>query len=87
MRYLLFAGEGYYPNGGVEDYRGSCDSIDEVKELLIQLEITDKRKKYGEYADGVARGVNDWAHIAIFDGTDLRIICRWGSELGWEVVQ
>lgn len=29
-RYLLFAGEYYYPSGGFNDYKGSFDSIEEA---------------------------------------------------------
>ena len=34
-RYLLFAGENYYPFGGFADYVGSRNSITEVKEELL----------------------------------------------------
>ena len=30
-RYLLFAGDTYYPGGGWSDYKGSFDTIEEAK--------------------------------------------------------
>lgn len=34
LNYLLFAGDRYYPNGGVNDYRGEFISIDAAHEWL-----------------------------------------------------
>lgn len=36
-RYLLFAGESYYPFGGWEDFRDSFDSITEATEAAGKL--------------------------------------------------
>jgi hypothetical protein len=33
-RFLVFAGDGYYPCGGFNDYKGTADTLDEAKELL-----------------------------------------------------
>ncbi len=33
-RVFLFAGETYYPSGGMSDYRGAFDSIEEAKAAL-----------------------------------------------------
>ena len=30
-RYLLFAGEAYYPNGGIEDFIGAFDTVQEAE--------------------------------------------------------
>ncbi len=31
MSYLLFAGEDYYPSGGMQDYWGTFETIEEAK--------------------------------------------------------
>jgi menaquinone-dependent protoporphyrinogen IX oxidase len=35
-RYLLFAGEDYYPRGGWSDFIGDFDTIDEAKNYKIE---------------------------------------------------
>ena len=40
-RYLLFAGEDYYPSGGAYDFVGSFDSIDEAVNALNYKEYRD----------------------------------------------
>lgn len=35
-RYLLFAGDCYYPCGGWSDFRGSFDNLDEARELAMK---------------------------------------------------
>jgi len=37
MSYLLFAGEDYYPSGGMQDYWGTFDTIDKAKEHYDRL--------------------------------------------------
>lgn len=32
--YLLFAGDNYYPGGGINDYQGDFDSFDEAKKFF-----------------------------------------------------
>jgi len=32
LRYLLFAGEQYYPGGGWEDYKGTFATLEEAQE-------------------------------------------------------
>lgn len=34
MRYLLFAGHDYYPDGGIDDLRHQADTIDELKQYF-----------------------------------------------------
>jgi hypothetical protein len=36
-RYLLFAGEEYYPKGGMDDFSGSFDTANEAHERINQL--------------------------------------------------
>ena len=35
MRYLLFAGEDYYPAGGFDDFVGSYDTMEQAKETSL----------------------------------------------------
>lgn len=37
-QYLLFAGRSYYPNGGINDYQGSFDDIDEAYMYFLKNE-------------------------------------------------
>lgn len=39
-RFMIFMFKSYYPNGGMEDYKGSCSTIEEV-ELLIRDSFTE----------------------------------------------
>ena len=36
-RYIIFAGEDYYPEGGSRDINCFCDSLDEAKKIAIEL--------------------------------------------------
>jgi hypothetical protein len=47
-RYLLFAGAGYYPAGGMYDYQADYDTLKEAKEAVIL--------HFESYND-------DWAHV------------------------
>ena len=42
-RYMLFAGDQYYPNGGMRDYQGSYDTVDEAR-----LEVDKRRDEGGQ---------------------------------------
>lgn len=37
-RYFIFAGDYYYPSGGMFDFVGSVDSLDEVDSILEDIE-------------------------------------------------
>lgn len=37
MKYFIFAGDHYYPVGGVEDFIGTVDSIDAIPALLMTM--------------------------------------------------
>lgn len=51
-RFLLFWGYDYYPSGGWYDFKGSFDSLDAAKEVLLQRQ-----------PDGFRECDGDWAHI------------------------
>ncbi len=53
MRYLLFAGFGYYPDGGWDDFKGSFSSYAEAKKAADDLIA----KEEGSFAQ------RDWAHV------------------------
>ena len=36
-RFLLFAGEEYYPSGGWYDFRGAFDTVEEAKLAVFKL--------------------------------------------------
>ena len=68
-RYVLFAGDDYYPSGGAHDYRGSFDTVEEAKDAPTPAYSWNSTPA-------------DWAHIA--DGADgLRIIWYRRSK-GWQ---
>jgi len=73
-RYWLFAGDNYYPNGGMDDFVGSFYRIDEAKKI--------GSKKYAISYDCKMRGHSlvsiDWVHI--LDSEKNKIILR-GNEL------
>lgn len=58
MRYMLFAGNNFYPNGGFEDYRGIFTRIDHAMESAMLQD------------DG--EGIKNWAHIV--DRTNLKTV-------------
>ena len=47
-RYLLFTGNQYYPSGGMEDFKGSFDTVDGAKTAIPDV--------------GVCEGY-EWGHI------------------------
>jgi hypothetical protein len=52
-RFLLFAGEKYYPRGGYGDYIGSFDSIEDADKELQEISLHEA----GELSD------IEWAHL------------------------
>lgn len=40
-RYLLFAGENYYPGGGWDDYVTDADTVEELRDLLKRMGDSD----------------------------------------------
>jgi hypothetical protein len=55
-RYLAFYGDNYYPNGGMDDFVGSYDTLDEAKSAVSEEHL--KRTHPPHYSwDSM------WAHI------------------------
>lgn len=40
QRYILFAGDGFYPEGGWNDWRGNYEKLEDLKEDLEKLNET-----------------------------------------------
>ena len=59
MRYILFAGENYYPEGGMRDKQGVFKEINDCFDYLLDSANTDGYN-----------GTPDWAHIY-----DIRMDC------------
>ena len=68
-RYIVFAGDTYYPCGGIEDYVGAFDSLEEAKDKASH--------------DVPYHGVPDWAQVA--EVTDGGLVRRWDwtDDRGW----
>jgi hypothetical protein len=64
-RYLAFAGNIYYPIGGIRDFLGSSDTIEEAKQL-----IEDRFQQEG-YAKS-ERKEYFWSHV--YDSVEGEII-------------
>jgi hypothetical protein len=74
MRYMLFAGDSYYPCGGMEDFRGRFDTM---AELVVNIGRADWFNVYD-----IVRGVT-------IDGPDIRwmnanAIVAWAAEIDAE---
>lgn len=73
-RYMLFAGENFYPKGGWEDFRGLFDTPESALEYLRKGEIpewiTDP-----EPDDEDSRRWAEWAHIV--DTQKTMIVREW----------
>ncbi len=64
--YLLFTGEHYYPNGGMNDYRGEFDSFDEAKSFF-------ERGFYSEWDDD-KEFPRRWDWYQIVQSSDMTIV-------------
>jgi hypothetical protein len=78
-RYVIFAGENYYPQGGSKDINCFCDSLDEAKNIAIGLiqkeeyewvEVYDLIKQESCFGLGkwdgknwIAKGDGEWVKI------------------------
>jgi len=43
MRYMVFGGNDYYPAGGMDDFVGAFDDLDEAVTRMRQLRTPDER--------------------------------------------
>ena len=69
MRYAVFAGDDYYPSGGMRDLKGRFSTIEEAHEEATRAEAA-----YG----GGTRPVHDWWHIV-----DLETFEQLESYTSW----
>ena len=78
-RFLLFAGEAYYPDGGAEDYIGGYSSIiDAVHEGLDLVSAESGAHRYAEWWNVLDTTTGD--RLCSFSaGVDNRTVWRWQS--------
>ena len=69
-RYLVFAFEGHYPNGGWDDLAGVADTIEDAKSVLAQaLDNESNRAVYDAMpGEPAPRGLNWSRFYALTDG-------------------
>lgn len=70
MRYMLFAGDNYYPCGGMEDFRGLYDT-------LIDLVANIGRADWFNVYDTVRRETVNCPDIRWMNGEQIR---EWAAE-------
>lgn len=63
-RYLLFAGDHYYPSGGIEDYMGDYDTVEEA-------EIAGSNKYPKTLYHPLGKFQYDWWQVV--DSTDMKM--------------
>ena len=64
-RYMVFAGESYYPGGGMIDFKGSFSSLDEAVQIMSK-----EAKKSGPHTC--------WGHI--YDNSKNKIVKEYSIE-------
>lgn len=70
-RYLLFVGDKYYPSGGMKDFKGDFDSLNEAQRIF--------RSKKEEYC---YRSGYSWYHIL---DQETRKICSGSDSKGTSI--
>lgn len=83
-RFLLFAGDNYYPGGGVVDFKGMFETIEAAKEEHAK-HVRNFRKdglqwEHCDYDSGW-----EWAHIAKLSDSGLEIITEFGHGNGLDM--
>ena len=63
-KYLVFAGDKHYPFGGMEDYKGDCDSMEEARKLI--KEIIEENSLF--------KGGAEWWQIV--DYKSMEVVCN-----------
>jgi hypothetical protein len=79
VKYLVFAGDEFYPSGGAEDFVSAFDSCQEAAAECIRMMAlsTDSRNR------------DNWTWIHVFDVNKLKIVCTLqlegplGGSLKW----
>jgi len=69
-RYLVFCGENYYPYGGMEDFIGDYDTIEECQSILKSTTIV-REILEDDYDYGVVN-YPEWSQI--WDSVERKII-------------
>lgn len=67
-QYGLFAGHHYYPQGGVYDWRGFGDTIDELMSRFSKNGAAWATDAGGSYVDA-------WGHIVDMDTMQIVLLC------------
>jgi hypothetical protein len=60
-RFILFAGHHYYPNGGVNDFHGSFDTITDAKNWAAENIEKISGSSY----------IDNWCHIVVRDTFEI----------------
>lgn len=63
MKYLVFAGDNYYPSGGMGDFESAHESYEDARGAALAC------AGHGCHGD---IGVSDWAHVV--DSSTLKIV-------------
>lgn len=81
-RFLVFAGDDYYPIGGWRDLVGSADTISQAKALApAHVTLADGSR------DWAATGGFDWAHVVDTRLEHVRLFGENARPIGrWKVV-
>jgi len=66
-RYFVFLGSDYYPSGGMEDYQGAFDTLEQAQRFV---------ENYESAPDELSI---DWANIAVMQGDELVKVAAWCS--------
>jgi len=77
-RYILFAGDIYYPRGGARDLVGYRDSIEECKQLFYAIRGSDIALDFFNDVDYIE---SHWAHV--FDTESNSIVLTLSRDV-WE---
>lgn len=48
-RYWLFAGQDYYPNGGMDDFKGDRDDLEDLKTYIKKMEACEWAHIYDSF--------------------------------------
>ena len=74
-RHFLFAGKDCYPNGGMRDYQGDFDSLEEAQAFLL-TEDAWTSKHTGE-AGILRHELLDWGHIYSIERDRIVAVWEW----------